>query len=97
MEIGVMIAAALPSVFSGITILILTRQQSKADKRAKDREEREELTLEALNAVFCVTKELTDCVLKGKTPNGELEQAHNYKQDVKRRIEIYERRKAASS
>ena len=97
MEIGVIIAAALPSIFSGVTILILTRQQNKADKRAEDREEREELTLEALNAVFCVTKELTDGTLYGKEPNGELEEAYKYKQNIKHKIENYERRRAARS
>ena len=95
MEIGVIIAAALPSIFSGVTILLLTRQQNKADKRAKDREEREELTLEAINAIFSITKELTDCVLNKKVPNGELAEAFEYKQDVKHRIENYERKKAA--
>ena len=95
MEIGVIIAAALPSIFSGVTILLLTRQQNKADKRAKDREEREELTLEAINAIFCVTKEFTDCVLNHKTPNGELEEAYKYKQKIKHKIEDYERKKAA--
>ncbi len=97
METGVIIAAALPSVLSGIILLVITKQQSKADKRAKDREEREELTLEALNAMFCVTKELTDCTLYGKKPNGELEEAYNYKQNVKHKIENYERRRAARS
>lgn len=95
MEIGVIIAAALPSILSGITIIVVTRQQNKVDKRAKDREEREELTLEAINAVFCVTKELTDCVLNHKTPNGELEEAYKYKQKIKHKIEDYERKKAA--
>lgn len=95
--IQAIIIAAIPSVLSGITILIVTRQQSKADKRALDREEREELTLEALNAVFCVTKELTDCVLHEKPPNGELEEAYKYKQDIKHKIENYERRRAARS
>ena len=95
MEIGVIIAAALPSILSGITIFVVTRQQNKADKRTKDREEREELTLEALNAVFCITKELTDCMLCGKAPNGELEEAYKYKQSTKHKIENYERRKAA--
>lgn len=95
MDLGVIIIAALPSIFSGMTILVVTRQQNKADKRAKDREEREELTLEALNAVFCVTKELTDCVLHDKEPNGELEEAYRYKQEVKHKLKDYQRRKAA--
>ena len=95
--IGVILAAALPSILSGIIIYIVTRQQSKTDKRAQERDEREELTLEALNAVFCVTKELVDCTLYGKEPNGELEEAYNYKQKVKHKIENYERHKAARS
>lgn len=97
MDLGVIIIAALPSVFSGLTILIVTRYQNRADKIEADREEREELTLEALNAVFCVTKELTDCVLHDKEPNGELEQAYQYKQEVKHKLADYQRRKAARS
>lgn len=94
-EAGVIMAAALPSVFSGIIILILTRQQSKADKRAQEREEREELTLESLNAIFSVTKELVDCTLYGKEPNGDLEEAYNYKQKTKHKLEEYYRKRAA--
>lgn len=54
---GVVIAA-IPSILSGLTMLIVTRQQMKAEKRRAAEEEREKLTLEALNAIFCVTKEL---------------------------------------
>lgn len=97
MEIGVFLAAFLPSLFSGAALVLLTRQQHKVDQRARDREEREELTLEALNAVFSVTKELVDCTLHGKEPNGDLEKAYQYKQDIKHKIEDYERRKAARS
>lgn len=91
---GVVIAA-IPSILSGLTMLIVTRQQMKAEKRRAAEEEREKLTLEALNAIFCVTKELVECTLFGKEPNGELRQAHEYKQNVKHAIEDYERRMAS--
>lgn len=97
MDIKIILASAIPSILSAIVLLVITRQQGKADKRAEDREEREELTLEALNAVFSVTKELVDCTLYGKEPNGDLENAYKYKQDIKHKIEDYERRKAAKS
>ena len=71
-QTSVVIATALPSVLSGIILAIIGQQQKKAEARAKDRVEREELTLEAINAIFCVTKELVDCVLYEKPPNGEL-------------------------
>lgn len=91
---GVVIAA-IPSILSGLTMLIVTRQQKKAEKRRAAEEEREKLTLEALNAIFCVTKELVECTLFGKEPNGELAEAHEYKQKVKHAIEDYERRMAS--
>ena len=91
---GVVIAA-IPSILSGLTMLIVTRQQMKAEKRRAAEEEREKLTLEALNAIFCVTKELVECTLFGKEPNGDLAEAHEYKQNVKHAIEDYERRMAS--
>lgn len=91
---GVVIAA-IPSILSGLTMLIVTRQQMKAEKRRAAEEEREKLTLEALNAIFCVTKELVECTLFGKEPNGDLAEAHEYKQTVKHAIEDYERRMAS--
>lgn len=92
-QTGAVIATVLPSVLSGVILAIISKQQKKADERAKDRVEREELTLEAINAMFCVTKELVDCVLYGKQPNGELKEAFEYKQQVKHKIEEYQRKK----
>ena len=51
--------------------------------------------MESLNAIFCVTKELTECVLNGKKPNGELHIAYEYKQKAKHDLEEYERKRAA--
>lgn len=97
MNIGVILVNAIPSILSAVVLLVINRQQKKAEERARDREEREELILEGLNANFCVTKELVDCTLYGKPPNGDLEDAYKYKQDIKHKIEDYERRKAARS
>ena len=93
MQTGAVIATVLPSVLSGVILAIISKQQKKAEERAKDRVEREELTLEAINAMFCVTKELVDCVLYGKPPNGELKEAFEYKQQVKHKLEEYQRKK----
>lgn len=93
--IQAIIIAAVPSILSGMTMLVVTHQQKKVEQRHAATEEREELTLEALNAVFCVTKELVDCTLYGKKPNGELADAYKYKQDVKHKIETYERKRAS--
>ena len=89
------IFAAIPSVLSGLTMLVVTQQQKRTEKRRKATEEREKLTLEAINAVFCVTKELVDCTLYGKEPNGDLAKAYDYKQKVKHDLEDYERERAA--
>lgn len=89
------ILAAVPSVLSGIVLAVVSKSQKKAEEREKDRDERELLTLDSLNAIFCVTKELTECVLNGKEPNGELHLAYEYKQKAKHDLENYERRRAA--
>lgn len=70
------------------------RRKIEAEREA-DRDEREELILESITANFCVTKELVDCVLYKKPPNGELEEAFSYKQQTKHKLEDYMRRRAA--
>lgn len=89
------IIAAVPSVISGIVLKVVNSNQKKVEEREKERNEREMLTLDSLNAIFCVTKELTECVLNGKEPNGELHLAYEYKQKAKHDLEEYERRRAA--
>ena len=89
------IIAAVPSVISGIVLKAVNDSQKKAEEREKERNEREVLTLDSLNAIFCVTKELTECVLNGKEPNGELHLAYEYKQKAKHDLEDYERSRAA--
>lgn len=91
------VCSAFASVISGMVLYIVKRGQDKADKREEDRNEREELTLKSLHALFGTTKELVDCVLYKKPPNGEMESAYNYKQDVKHELEDYERRRASRS
>lgn len=85
----------IPSLLVGIVLAKMARNEKKADEKEADRDEREMLILKGLNAVFSITKELTECVLHKKPPNGELEDALRYKQDVKYEIEDYMRRKAA--
>lgn len=85
----------VPSLLVGIVLAKMARNEKKADQREADRDEREELILECINANFSITKELVDCVLYKKHPNGELEEAFKYKQDVKHRLEDYMRRRAA--
>lgn len=92
-----LIIAAVPSVLSGIVLVMVNKSQKKADEREDERDEREMLTLQSLDAIFAVTKELTECVLNHKEPNGELQEAYAYKQDTKHKLEAYERKKAAKS
>lgn len=100
-----LLAAVLAFMF-GVILYMIKRNDEKAVRREQerqrtealkeaDRDEREMLILKGLNAVFSITKELTECVLHKKPPNGELEDALRYKQDVKHEIEDYMRRKAA--
>ena len=91
------IIAAVPSVLSGIVLAVVSKSQKKADEREAERDEREMLTLQSLDAIFAITKELTECVLNHKKPNGELQEAYEYKQETKHKLEAYERKKAAKS
>ena len=91
------IIAAIPSLLSGITLAILRKNGEANKKRQAEIDEREELTLEALNAIFSTTKELVDCTLYHKEPNGDLEEAYNYKQKTKHRLEEYCRKRAAKT
>ena len=77
----------VPSLLTGLVLAKLSKSESKAEQREKERQEREELTLQSMDALFCVTKELVECTLHGKTPNGELQEAYAYKQQAKHRLE----------
>ncbi len=87
-------ASVIAAVISGVILRKVDTAQKKNDKREAERDEREELTLEALNATFCVNKELVRCV-RGEKPNGELTKAFQYQQGVKHKIEDYLRKKAS--
>lgn len=105
-QVGLTILAAVLAFMFGVILFMIKRNDEKAVRREQkrqqsealkeaDRDEREMLILKGLNANFSITKELTECVLHKKPPNGELEDALKYKQDVKHEIEDYMRRKAA--
>ena len=85
----------IPSTLSGTILWMMKRNHTIAEKKQAERDEREELTLESLNAIFSVTKELVDCTLYGKKPNGELEEAYKYKQETKHKLDDYYRKRAA--
>lgn len=88
------ITGVITSVLAAVIISILTKNQKAAEVKEAEREEREDLTLEALDAIFSISKELTRCV-RGEKPNGELTEAYDYLQDVKRKIKVYQRKRAS--
>lgn len=90
-------AGILTPILSGLALYAIKSGQRKAQTREEDRDEREQLTMEAINASFCVNKELVNCVLDGKPPNGELDEAYEYQRMVKHKIEDYSRKKASRS
>ncbi len=95
MEAAIGVAFSIAAtIISGIILRKLDKAQKKSDKKEAEQEEREQLTLEAINATFCVNKELVRCV-RGEKPNGELTEAFEYQQDVKHKIDEYLRKKAA--
>lgn len=87
----------VPSLLTSLVLAKLSKSESRAEKREKERQEREELTLQSMDALFCVTKELVECTLHGKAPNGELQEAYDYKQQAKHRLEEYQRKQAVKS
>jgi hypothetical protein len=92
-----LLMGGVPSLLTGLVLAKISKSESKAEQREKERQEREELTLQSMDALFCVTKELVECTLHGKTPNGELQEAYAYKQQAKHRLEEYERKQAVKS
>lgn len=88
------ITGVITSVLAAVIISILKKNQKAAEVKEAEREEREDLTLEALDAIFSISKELTRCV-RGEKPNGELTEAYDYLQDVKRKIKVYQRKRAS--
>ena len=105
-QVWLTILGAILAFMSAVILYFLKRNEDRAVKREEkrqaleaqkevERDEREMLILECLNANFSITKELTDCVLYKKPPNGELEEAFKYKQDVKHKMEDYMRRRAS--
>ena len=90
--INALLIALIPSVLSAIIIKKISNIQLRNDEIIAQRHEFKRLMLEALNAIFCMLKELYVCVLLKRTPNGELKEAFDYMQDVKHKIEDYERR-----
>ena len=89
------IIGGIPSLLVGVVLAKMARNEKKADQREADRDEREELILESLNANGCVIKELYECRYHDKPANGDLEEAYQYQKEVKHRLEDYMRRRAA--
>ena len=92
--VGILISL-FATVLSGIILRKLDKMEKQTAKKEAERNEREELTLESINALFCTTKELVDTVLYEKPPNGEMQQAYKYKQETKHKLEDYMRKRAA--
>lgn len=88
------VTGVITSVLAAVILSVITKNQKEAEIKEKEREERENLTLESLDATFSICKELTRCV-RGEKPNGELTEAFDYMQDVKHRIAEYQRKRAS--
>ena len=95
--IGGIAVAAIPSIISALVIRRINKHEAMMDKRDKEKARYEYLCLSNLNAIAGVSKELYVCVQKGRTPNGELDDAFNYMQDTKHKLEEHLREMAAKS
>lgn len=83
------------STFSGILLYLFKKYIKKAEQEQQDAREREKLTLDFMGAVWSVTKETVACTLHNKKPNGDLDEAFKYMQEIKRALEEYLRKRAA--
>lgn len=90
-NLEIILLALIPTVLSGVILANIKRSQKKAEQLEKDRQKRDLLILESIDANYSVTKELVECVLYNKEPNGELKEAYDYRQNVKHKLQEYER------
>lgn len=94
-QITAWIVAGIPSLMVGVVLAKLSKNERKNEERERDRDEREELILESLNANGCVIKELYECRFHDKPANGDLEDAYQYQREVKHKLDDYMRKRAA--
>lgn len=94
-EILLLVIGAGLTLLSGLTLAKLKSNEEKLDRREAEKDERDELILESLNANGCVIKELYECRFHDKPANGDLEEAYQYQREVKHKMEDYMRRRAS--
>lgn len=94
-DILLLVIGAGLTLLSGLTLAKLKSNEEKLDRREAEKDERDELILESLNANGCVIKELYECRFHDKPANGDLEEAYQYQRDVKHKLEDYMRRRAS--
>lgn len=94
-EILLLVIGAGLTLLSGLTLAKLKSNEEKLDRREAEKDERDELILESLNANGCVIKELYECRFHDKPANGDLEEAYQYQREVKHKLEDYMRRRAS--
>lgn len=93
--ISTIIVAVIPSILSAMILAKLNKHHEKLAMDERERDEREELILESIDATFDVAKELVNCVLYNKKPNGELEECLKRKDEVRKKLEKFERKRAS--
>lgn len=94
-EILLLVIGSGLTLLSGLTLAKLKSNEEKLDRREAEKDERDELILESLNANGCVIKELYECRFHDKPANGDLEEAYQYQREVKHKMEDYMRRRAS--
>ena len=97
MEIFSSIIAVVSSIISGVFLYLYKKQQEKSEEKEEDKAKYEYCCSKSLNALFSITKELYNCCMLGRTPNGELEEAFKYMQKSKHELEDHLRERATKN
>jgi len=82
----VIIAAAIPSILSGVVLIVINKTNIKNEHREDARKKENILILKSIDAIGTLSEQTARC-LRGEKPNGELTAALEYRKKVKHDME----------
>ena len=82
----VYIAAAIPSILSGVVLIVINRSNGRIDRREAARRKENILILKNIDAVGTLTELTAKCVKNGAV-NGDMDQAMDYRKKMKHELE----------
>ena len=79
--------AAVPSIISGIVLLMVRRSNKKSDTREANRITESILVFKNMDAIGTLGDITAKCVKKGEKPNGDMDDAIAYRSEMKHKLE----------